>query len=158
MRRPWSPSTRPRLSGLPRSGGLLELAETAAAAGTRLAILLVGQPGLDAKLTSLPGRSGPPYALRLVLSPLAASEVGPYVAYRLRRNPSDAAPRPDEVFQPDAIDRVAVYAEGVPRVINQLCNAALRHVSGSRITAPIVDAAARELDLSPPELLTTPKP
>ena len=141
-------------------GGLLELAEAAAAAGTRLVILLVGQPELDVKLASLAGRrSGPPYALRLVLSPLAASEVGPYVAYRLRRNPPSAAAQPDAVFQPEAVERVAAYAEGIPRVINQLCDAALRNPrsdGGATITAPIVDAAARELDLSLPKPLPTP--
>jgi type II secretory pathway predicted ATPase ExeA len=140
-------------------GGLLELAEAAAAAGTRLVILLVGMPELDVKLASLGRRSGPPYALRLVLSPLAASEVGPYVAYRLRRNPPSAAAQPDAVFQPEAVERVAAYAEGIPRVINQLCDAALRNPhsdGGATITAPIVDAAARELDLSLPKPLPTP--
>jgi ankyrin repeat protein/type II secretory pathway predicted ATPase ExeA len=126
---------------------LRALAEAGKASGLRLSVLLVGQPELDVKLASIGGDRGiRAYVLRLVLARLAASDVGPYVAYRL----GQAGARQD-VFQPDAIERVAAHAEGIPRVINQLCDAALRTASESGIatvSARIVDAEARQLQLS----------
>ncbi|HEY7139990.1 MAG TPA: ankyrin repeat domain-containing protein [Methylomirabilota bacterium] len=122
--------------------GLRSLVEAGTASGTRLALLLVGQPEIDEKLARLGGQRGAPvHALRVALARLDAPEVGAYVAYRLRLA---GAPRND-VFEPDAIRRVAGYAEGIPRVINQLCDAALRiaaQAGVARVSASIVDAAA----------------
>jgi type II secretory pathway predicted ATPase ExeA len=129
---------------------LRALAEAGTASGTRLAVLLVGEPELDVELESLGWERGTPAYVRVVLSRLAASEVGPYVACRL----GQAGARHDVVFQSDAIEGIAARAEGIPRVINQLCDAALRTASQADITmvsAPIVDAAARWVALPFPD-------
>ena len=126
---------------------LRSLTEIATTSGTRLAILLVGQPDLDLKLARLAASEGAPaHAHHVVLPRLGASEVGPYVAYRLRLSGA----RKNDVFEPGAIERVAAHAKGVPRVINQLCDASL-HIAGragaARVSASIVDAAAAQLAL-----------
>src|SRR5262249_14496715 len=55
-----------------------------------------------------------------------------------------------DVFLTDAIERIAAHADGIPRVINQLCDAALRTARESGLTTvspTIVDAEARRLEL-----------
>jgi general secretion pathway protein A len=126
--------------------GLRSLVESGAASGTRIAVVLAGQPELDLRLSrggSEP--SVPPYTLRVVLPRLGSSEVDHYVTHRLGL----AGIRRDEAFEPTAIDRVADYSGGVPRVINQLCDAALRIAgpAGALVSVPIVDEAAAQLTL-----------
>jgi general secretion pathway protein A len=125
--------------------------EVAASSGMRLVVLLAGQPELDLKLATL-GRAGgtPAHVLRAALPRLAASEVRRYVAYRLGLTGA----RVDDVFQPDAIERITAYAEGIPRLVNHLCDAALLKADQAgiaRLSAPIVDAAARRIALPFPE-------
>jgi general secretion pathway protein A len=131
-------------------GALRDLAEAGGASGMPLAVLLVGQPGLDVKLARLAGDgAGGAFALRVLLSRLETSEVRAYVAYRLEKMGS----RLDDVFQAEAVERVAAYAEGIPQVINHLCNAALRAANQAglaTVSASSVDTAARWLDLAPP--------
>jgi general secretion pathway protein A len=136
---------------------LRSLVEAGTASGTRVAVLLVGQPELDEKLARLGGHRGPPvHALRVVLARLEApEEVGAYVAYRLR----SAGPTRSDLFGPDAIQRVAGYADGIPRVINQLCDAALRiaaQAGAASVSPSIVDAAAGQLALPFPARAAVP--
>ena len=124
------------------------------ASGTPLAVLLVGQPGLGASLARL-GRAtaGRAFDLRVALSPLDASEVAAYVAYRL----DQAGARLPDVFDGEAIERVADYTDGIPRVINQLCDASLRASSTAglaAVSAVRVDTSARRLGLLPADELT----
>ena len=126
--------------------GLRSLVESGAASGTRIAVVLAGQPALDLRLARLGSEPGvPAYTLRVVLPRLGSSEVDHYVTHRLGL----AGIRRDEVFEPAAIDRVADYSGGVPRVINQLCDAALRIAgpAGALVSVPIVDEAAVQLTL-----------
>ena len=111
-------------------------------AGRPLAILLVGQPELAARLAHL-DRQGADPSVRLVLPPLPASEVGRYVTHQL----DGAESYGGAVFEPDAIARVTVHADGIPRVINDLCAGALRAASLANVTtvsAPMVDRVARQ--------------
>jgi general secretion pathway protein A len=90
--------------------------------GKLLQILLVGQPELHAKLErpdlrQLKQRIG----LRYRIVPLGRSEVGDYVRARLRI----AGGRDPELFQPRAIERIAAYSGGIPRVVNTVCDHAL---------------------------------
>jgi type II secretory pathway predicted ATPase ExeA len=122
-------------------GALRGLASGEAETGAPLAVLLAGQPELDARLAGLArnGR-GAVHVSRIVLPRLPASEVASYVAFRLAQKGAG------EVFRPDAIERVAAYAEGVPRVINHLCDDARQAASQAGIAtvdAPVIDAAAR---------------
>jgi general secretion pathway protein A len=122
------------------------LTEARAATGARLAVLLAGQPELELTLAKLSDHKGGAAGVFHVSLPrLPASDVGAYVAYRL----GQAGGRRD-VFLADAIERIAVHAEGIPRVINQLCDAALRTARESglaTVSAAIVDVEARRLEL-----------
>ena len=118
--------------------------------GTRLAILLIGQPELEVKLASLAG-DDPDRAcsLHIRLSRLETPDVRAYMAYRLEQ----VGLRFDDVFEADAVERIAADSGGIPRLINQLCDAAL-YVAGragfKTVSASGIDAAGRWLDLEPP--------
>jgi S1-C subfamily serine protease/type II secretory pathway predicted ATPase ExeA len=131
-------------------GILRDLAEAGRGTGRPVTVLLVGLPGLDTKLTPLVrnGANGTS-AFRVRLSRLETPEVRAYMAYRL----AQAGLPLDQVFQADAVERVAAYAEGIPRVINYLCAGALhcaRQAGLPMVSASAVDTAARWLDRSQP--------
>jgi hypothetical protein len=102
------------------------------------------------------GRDGKGQVMRATyLHPaLGASPPGRLGGRSIRRVSASSGWRPqDEVFHPDAIERIAAYAEGIPRVPNQLCEAALRisSLAGiATVSPPVVDAAARQLDFRIP--------
>lgn len=110
-----------------------------------LQVVLVGQPGLaetinQPDLAQLKQRTG----LWCRLSPLSREEVAGYIAARLAK----AGRHTDGLFTSPAIDRIAVLSQGIPRLINVLCdNALLLGFAGGvdRIEPPFVDRAAREL-------------
>jgi general secretion pathway protein A len=77
------------------------------------------------------------------LSPLQASEVRPYVAHRLRA----AAAKRDPLFTRDALQLIATYSNGVPRLINMAADAAMFcafQASQRQVTADLVARAIRE--------------
>jgi general secretion pathway protein A len=127
---------------------LRDLAEAERAAGRRLVILLVGRPGLDVKFARLEEEEGghPAFTLRVHLEPLDPSDVGAYMARRLERQ----GLRLDDVFTEDAVDRVIAYTRGLPRMINQLCYAALHtatEAGRATVSASSIEAAAGWLEL-----------
>jgi type II secretory pathway predicted ATPase ExeA len=82
-------------------------------------ILLVGQPELRRKLNSpelrqLKQRIG----LRDHIGPLAPDEVRSYIQHRLRI----AGVADPGLFTDTAIDRITTYSEGIPRVVNVVCD------------------------------------
>ena len=84
-----------------------------------LQILLVGQPELKAKLQlpelhQLKQRVG----LRCKISPLTREEAREYIRTRLRI----AGAQDLGVFTGPAVDRIAEYSSGIPRLINILCD------------------------------------
>ncbi|MDX1410207.1 MAG: AAA family ATPase, partial [Saprospiraceae bacterium] len=86
-----------------------------------LQIILIGQPELNATLErddlkQLSQRVTARYHLR----PLLADETREYIAYRL----AIAGGRPD-LFTPQAKKMIHRYAQGVPRLINVICDRAL---------------------------------
>lgn len=86
-----------------------------------LQIMLSGQPELRARLrqhefSSFSQRIGVQYHL----SPLSRDEAKEYIAYRLEQ-----AGAKEEIFEPEAFDLIFQASAGVPRTINQLCDAAL---------------------------------
>jgi len=108
-----------------------------------LTIVLVGQPELRDLVLSLPQldqRAG----LRYHLQPLAASEVGSYLKWRLT-----AAGHPGgELFAPDAVTAVAAASHGVPREINRLSRLAMAVAAGrkaERIEERDVDVVVSDL-------------
>lgn len=131
-----------------------------------LQIVLVGQPDLDAVLRQ-PGMEqlNQRVARRCELQPLSEVEVGDYIERRLTVAASPAAltggvdagitDTANVVrFSPEAVKLVAGISEGIPRVVNTLCDRALdaSYERQSRIVEAdaVIDAAERlRLDVSP---------
>jgi type II secretory pathway predicted ATPase ExeA len=126
---------------------LCTLTETASSRGAPLPILLVGRPVLDLTLARLcAGPLESALAARVILPRLPHSELEDYVGHRLHR----AGCRRVEVFRPEAIDRLAFYTDGTPRLVNRVCDQALRlaHETGElTVSAGTVTVAARSLGL-----------
>jgi general secretion pathway protein A len=112
-----------------------------------LQIVLVGQSELEDRLEKpqlcqLKQR----VALRGRLRPIATAEVGPYINTRLRA----AGQFTDRVFDHDAIQRIAQYSGGIPRVINIICDNALLTayaLSAREVRASMIDEIAADLRL-----------
>jgi general secretion pathway protein A len=111
-----------------------------------LQIVLVGQPELKAKL-ALPQlrQLKQRIALRAVISPLAPAEVREYIRRRLKV----AGGRDSGLFGEDAIKAITVYARGIPRLVNILCEHCLLIGYGDqrrRIGGTVVKQAIRYLE------------
>ena len=112
-----------------------------------LQIVLSGQPELEEKLRSPHLRQlRQRITLRCRTAPLTLGETYGYVAERLRIAGSSG----DPVFSREAIEAVHLYSQGIPRVVNLLCEHALigAYVEHLRpVPAHIVEEAAREFEL-----------
>ena len=113
----------------------------------QLQVVLVGQLELRHKLKLAEMRQvDQRVSVRCHLEPLNRSDVAAYVAHRLRV----AGGAPDRVgFSSEACDAVYRASQGVPRVINRICDRALHHghvVRAAIIDRTLVEAATRELD------------
>jgi general secretion pathway protein A len=84
------------------------------------------------------------------LAPLQLDEVAAYVAYRLR----SASGRADVAFTRQALELIATYSRGIPRLVNVAADAALFcafRAGQRRVTRAIVAQAIREaLGAEPP--------
>jgi hypothetical protein len=113
-------------------------------------IVLVGQPELESKLDQPALRQlKQRVALRCRLEPLDRHDVSAYVDFRLRT----AGYAGDMLFDAVALENIARYSQGIPRLINLICeNALLRAFKSSeqRVAPELVDEAARELRLFQP--------
>jgi type II secretory pathway predicted ATPase ExeA len=88
-----------------------------------LQILLVGQPELDEKLDSVSLRQlKQRIALRSHLLPLNSDETKGYVERRLQLA---GCPYPSALFPPETIAAVYQHSQGLPRLINTICENAL---------------------------------
>jgi general secretion pathway protein A len=109
-----------------------------------LQILLVGQPELNDKLASAElAQLQQRIAIRCHLRPFQPGETQEYVRHRFRIVGGD----PDAVFQADALARLHHAAEGVPRVINQICDTTLlrAYIKGRpRIDEAFLEEVLRE--------------
>jgi type II secretory pathway predicted ATPase ExeA/ankyrin repeat protein len=112
-----------------------------------LQIVLVGQPELDRKLAQPHLRQ---LKQRIVLwsrlGPLPDREVGPFIRHRLRI----AGCERQDLFSLEAIQRIALYAKGAPRLINVICDNALLIAyasSQARVTADMIEEVAIDLGL-----------
>ncbi len=112
-----------------------------------LQIVLVGQPELDQKLKRPQLRQlRQRLALRTRTHPLTLEETSAYVQQRLRI----AGANGQEIFDPEALFAIHRYADGIPRVINLLCEHCLVSAFVDQqkvIAASVVDIVAGELDL-----------
>lgn len=111
-----------------------------------LQIVLVGQPELRDKLDlpelrQLKQRIG----LRCALAPIAPDDVGQYIRTRLRV----AGGQDMGMFDPHAAAAIARHSQGIPRVVNMVCDHSLTfaYAEQTRHIGPaIVNEAIRYLD------------
>ena len=113
-----------------------------------LQIVLAGQPELEKQLGRQELRQlRQRVALQCRLAALAASEIGSYIDFRLKAAGYDG----DRLFRPDAVERIGFYSEGIPRLVNIICdNALLTAYADSRkeISAEVIKEVAGDLRLS----------
>jgi general secretion pathway protein A len=110
---------------------------------TGLHVLLVGQSELREKLQtpqllSLAQRVG----VNFHLPPLAPQEVVDYIDHRIRK-----VDGPKGLFERKALARIAIASGGIPRAVNQLCDAALVYGYGynlKKISLAIIDKVIAE--------------
>jgi general secretion pathway protein A len=109
-----------------------------------LQIILIGQPELRALLERIDLRQ---LAQRITgryhLNPLSKNETAAYVNHRLR-----VAGANGEIFSPAALREVHRLSNGIPRIINVICDRALLAAftrEQHRIGTPLVRAAATEV-------------
>jgi general secretion pathway protein A len=112
----------------------------------RLQILLVGQPELRAKL-ALPAlrQLRQRITLRAVIPPLSSQEIRKYIRRRLQI----AGARDLDLFTERAVTRIAKYADGIPRIVNTVCEHGLLIGYADqrrRLGADVVKRAVRYLE------------
>ena len=118
-----------------------------------LQIVLVGQPELDVKLDSVELRQlKQRVAVRTQLGALDADETKRYIEQRLQI--AGEEPHPSPLFSEEAILAVYSYSQGLPRLINTICENSLIAAYARRlpcVTPEIVGNVAREfrLDAAP---------
>jgi len=110
-----------------------------------LQIVLVGQPELESKLSRPELRQlKQRIAVQCRLERLDDAEVGPFINYRL----NVVGYKRHQLFTPDAVQEIAYYSKGFPRLINILCDNALLiayATSQKRVTGAIIEEAATDL-------------
>lgn len=112
-----------------------------------LQIILCGQPELELKLREPNLRQlRQRITLRCRTHPLTLADTSAYIAQRLRI----AGANGDLIFSPEAVNKVFEYSQGIPRVINLLCEHAL--ISGfvdrqQPIAPETINTVAREFEL-----------
>ncbi|HVN88538.1 MAG TPA: AAA family ATPase [Candidatus Binataceae bacterium] len=118
-------------------------------------IILAGQPEFDAMLDSTEFRAlRQRVAMRHRLQPLNAKETMEYIDNRLRIAGATESP-----FTPAACEKVFQYSEGLPRIINLICDNAMLASYGEnkrRIEKSSIESVARNLGLDhKPASITT---
>jgi len=87
-----------------------------------LQIVMMGQPEFKEKLKQPSLRQlKQRIALQFEIAPLKDDEVGSYINFRLQ----SAGYEGKDPFHPEAIQKIALYSKGIPRLINVLCDNAL---------------------------------
>jgi general secretion pathway protein A len=111
-----------------------------------LQIVLLGQCELDDLLDRQDMRQFKQrVALRMYIDPLAGSEIGDYIRFRWTKAGGTEIP-----FTPDAVDGIARFSRGIPRLVNSICDGALlaAYAEGRRsVTAPAIRETCTNLGL-----------
>ncbi|MGH7929502.1 MAG: ExeA family protein, partial [Candidatus Binatia bacterium] len=115
-----------------------------------LPILLLGQPELNVKLDQpSAARIKQRVALTRHIYPLIRKEVGSYIASRLEVAGCDKT----GLFEPEAIEKIAAYSRGIPRMVNSICDNSLilAYITNQTVISPkIIDQVARDLRITAP--------
>ncbi len=99
-------------------------------------ILLLGQPELDGLLNRQDLRQfRQRIALRLYIDPLQAEEVPQYIFFRWAKAGGRGAPP----FTPDALQAIAEWSQGIPRLVNSICDTALLMAYGDESSLVGID-------------------
>ena len=118
-------------------------------------IVLMGQPELEEKLDLWELRQlKQRMALRCRIQPLEPDDVAEYIAFRL----GVAGYEGEAVFNRGGISKIALYSQGIPRLINVLCDNALLQAcrrGAKKVSMEIINEAAHDLRL---DLLPSPEP
>jgi len=113
-------------------------------------IVLMGQPELERKLDQPQLRQlKQRVAIRCRLAPLRSDEVALYINSRLQTVGYEGK----ELFDLGSVEQIARYSQGIPRLINVICDNALLityATSKSKVSAKIVEEVARDLQLVGP--------
>jgi type II secretory pathway predicted ATPase ExeA len=111
-------------------------------------IVLMGQPELERKLDEPELRQlKQRVTLRCRLLPLSQEEVGLYIASRLKT----AGYEGKELFAPEAIEKITRYSNGIPRLVNVVCDNALviaAAASKQSVSAEMIEEVALDLKLA----------
>ncbi len=109
-----------------------------------LKVLLIGQPELQAKLqTSELRQLAQRITGRYHLLPLNLTEVGQYIEFRL-----GLAKGLQEIFEPAAINVIAQYTQGIPRLINLICDKSLQYANQTgvkRVKKSLAEQACKDV-------------
>jgi general secretion pathway protein A len=122
-------------------------------------IVLMGQPELERKLDQPHLRQlKQRVAVRCRLAPLRSDEVALYIHSRLQTVGYEGK----ELFDLGSVEQIARYSQGIPRLINVICDNALLityATSKSKVSAKIIDEVARDLQIiAPPQHRATEQP
>jgi hypothetical protein len=108
----------------------------------------MGQPELEHKLDEPELRQlKQRVTLRCRLLPLSQLEVGLYIASRLKT----AGYEGKELFAPEAVEKITRYSNGIPRLVNVVCDNALviaAAASKERVSADMIEEVAHDLKLT----------
>lgn len=86
-----------------------------------LQIMLVGQPELKNRLMSSElAQLAQRVSVNYHLNGLSKKEIQEYISYRLEK-----AGGHGDIFSPQAIDMISETSNGIPRIVNQMCDAAM---------------------------------
>jgi type II secretory pathway predicted ATPase ExeA len=113
-----------------------------------LNIIVAGQPELGDRLRRPECRQLKQRVSHLCkLEPLSLGELKEYMHHRL----AQAGLPQQALFSPETIHLIHRYTQGIPRLVNTLCDNALQigfALQSPRVTESIVDEAASDLDLA----------
>jgi general secretion pathway protein A len=112
-----------------------------------LQIVMMGQPEFKAKLKQPNLRQlKQRITLQFEIAPLKDEEVGPYINFRLQ----SAGYERKDLFHPEAVQKIALYSKGIPRLINIICDNALLNAfatSQKTVSAALIREVADDLSL-----------
>ncbi len=111
--------------------------------------ILIGLPDLEMQVAKNPALHQR-VAVRIYLNPMAPDAVKAYIRHRIR-----IAGRDDDIFSEKAMELIAKYSGGTPRLVNILCDNSL--IEGYIQRKPVIDEyiverVARNLNLIPSEI------
>ncbi len=116
-------------------------------------IVLMGQPELEERLDQPELRQlKQRVSVRCRLAPLKSDEVNCYIEARLKT----AGFAEKALFDPKAVEKIALYSKGIPRLINVICdNALLICYAASKRTVSVefIEEVAHDLQLTGPSLI-----